>query len=200
MEPSQTKSSQSHGHHTCPVWLGYLLASPLRRLIERPSQLVLPLVKPGHRVLELGPALGFFTVPVAQAVQASGRVVCVDVQSAMLDRLGKRLEKRGLRDRAELRHCSPDDLGLGHEVGGYDLALAIHVVHETPTPAGTLATLAACLRPGGQLLLIEPSGHCSRELWQQENAAVHQAGLVRMAHPTAEGRKFLSLWRKPAAA
>ena len=67
--------------------------------------MVLPLVKPGDRVMELGPGLGFFTFPLAQALGNNGEIVCVDVQASMLDRLGKRLEKRGLRERVQLRQC-----------------------------------------------------------------------------------------------
>lgn len=186
--------------HTCPVWIAYLLASPLRRLVESPDKLVLPLLKPDHRVLELGPGLGFFTLPVARALQATGKVVCVDVQEAMLERLGKRLAKRGLRERVELRACSQSDLGLADERACCDLALAMHVLHETPDPAGTVRVLASCLKPGGRLLMVEPPGHCSPAVWQEENVAAEQAGLVRRPHPRCEGRKLLALWGKPAGA
>jgi ubiquinone/menaquinone biosynthesis C-methylase UbiE len=179
------------------VWIGYLLASPVRRLFENPGKMILPLVKPGDRVLELGPGLGFFTVPLARAVGPSGKVVCVDVQPGMLARLGQRLQKRGLAEHVELRRCSQDDLGLGDEQGRCDLALALHVVHETVAPASTLRTLAACLKPGGQLLLVEPPGHVSRSAWQAEIAALTQVGLVRVPHPRVEGRKLLTLWQKP---
>jgi ubiquinone/menaquinone biosynthesis C-methylase UbiE len=192
-EPPQ---GQARPPHTCPVWLGYLLANPLRRLVESPQKLVLPLVKSGDRVLELGPGLGFFTLSLAGAVGPSGKVVCVDVQPGMLDRLGRRLRKRGLAEHVERRLCSQDDLGLQGEHERCDLALAIHVVHETVLPAATLGALAACLRPGGQLLLVEAPGHVSREVWQAEVSALERAGLVRVPHPRAEGRKLLALWRK----
>ena len=192
-EPPQ---GQARPTHTCPVWLGYLLANPLRRLVESPDKLVLPLVKPGDRVLELGPGLGFFTLPLAGAVGPSGKVVCVDVQQGMLDRLGRRLRKRGLAEHVELRLCGQDDFGLASERERCDLALAIHVVHETTSPAATLGTLAACLRPGGQLLLVEPPGHVSRKTWQGEVSVLEQTGLVRVPHPRVEGRKLLALWRK----
>ncbi len=182
--------------HVCPVWLGYLLASPLRRLIENPAKLVLPLLKPGHRVLELGPGLGFFTIPTAKSVGPHGTVVCVDVQAGMLARLGERLAKRGLRDRVELRQCGPEDLGLDDVKGSFDVALALYVVHETPSPEHTIRCLATSLKPDGHLLLIEPPGHCSRELWSDERRAAEQAGLVQVPHPVAEGRRMLSLWRK----
>jgi SAM-dependent methyltransferase len=183
--------------HTCPVWIGHLLANPLRRLIENPRQLVLPLVKSGQRVLELGPALGFFTLPVAAAVGEQGRVVCVEVQEGMLRRLRKRLEKRGLLARTELRLCTHEDLGLAGLAGACDLVLALHVIHETLSPARTMADLARCLKPGGRLLLIEPPGHCSPDAFQAEIAGAEGVGLLRVPHPCAEGRKNLALLQRP---
>lgn len=182
--------------HTCPVWLGYLLASPIRKLLENPAKLVVTLVQPGQRILELGPGLGFFTMPLAKAVGPDGKVVCVDVQAGMLERLGKRLAKRGLQGRVELRQCGHDDLGLDDVQGSFDVALALHVVHETPSPGNTIRALAASLKQDGQLLLVEPPGHCSREMWNDEVSAAAQVGLVRVPHPSLEGRRMLSLWRK----
>lgn len=186
-----------HPHSTCPIWIGYLLASPLRRLFEDPNELVLPLVRPGARVLELGPGLGYFTLPLADMLRNPRSVVCIDVQANMLERLGKRLEKRSLAAYVERRQCALDDLGIGHESDSYDLALAIHVIHETPSPEATLRALVTCLKPGGSLLLAEPRGHCPDELWQKELRCVAAAGLVRIPHPKREGRGQLSLWRKP---
>jgi ubiquinone/menaquinone biosynthesis C-methylase UbiE len=200
MQHSQSHGSEAHRCHTCPVWIGYLLASPVRRLFENPAKMLLPLVKAGDRVLELGPGLGFFTVPLAKAVTPAGKVVCVDVQQGMLDRLGRRLRKRGLSQEVELRLCGHDDFGLQDQEGRVDLAVALHVVHETTSPATTLRVLAGCLKPGGHLLIVEPPGHVSREAWQSEMAALEHAGLVRVEHPKAEGRKRLALWMRPAQA
>jgi ubiquinone/menaquinone biosynthesis C-methylase UbiE len=173
------------------------MASPLRRLLEKPAMIVLPLLKPKDRVLELGPALGFFTLPVAEALGPEGRLVCVDVQEGMLRRLRRRLEKRGLAGNTELRQCTQDDLGLSGLEETCDLVLALHVVHETISPAGTIKALAKCLKPDGQLLLVEPPGHCSPAVFQSEMDAAIAAGLVRIPHPRVEGRKNLALWRRP---
>ena len=195
MKTTQEHPPRAKPAHTCPVWLGHVLANPLRRLLENPRRLVLPLIEPGQRVLELGPALGFFTLPVAEAIGDQGKVVCVEVQEGMLRRLRKRLEKRGLLARAELRQCTHEDLGLAELTKTCDLVLALHVIHETISPAQTMADLARCLRPGGRLLLIEPPGHCSPATFQAEIAAAEAAGLVRTPHPCAEGRRNLALLR-----
>ncbi len=84
---------------------------------------------------------------------------------------------------------------LGLDDQRCDLALALHVVHETISPAATMTALARCLNPGGQLLLVEPPGHCSPEIFKTEVAAAEGDGLVRIAHPRSEGRKRLALWK-----
>ncbi len=196
MIPNPNRDARTPEPHTCPVWIAHLLASPLRRLIENPDTLLLPLVRTGDKIVELGPGLGFFTVPVARAVGERGQVVCLDIQSAMLAKLGKRLAKRGLGGRVELRQCSATDLGLARDPERLDLALALHVLHETPSPAAALSALADSLKPGGHLLMVEPPGHCSLAVWQSELEAAERTGLVRVRHPVLEGRKMLALWQK----
>jgi hypothetical protein len=52
----------------CPWWLGYLLASPMRRWLENPTKLLAPYVQQGMTVLEPGPGMGFFTLEPARLV------------------------------------------------------------------------------------------------------------------------------------
>jgi 2-polyprenyl-3-methyl-5-hydroxy-6-metoxy-1,4-benzoquinol methylase len=54
--------------HVCPFWVGYLLLSPVRKLITNPDRILRPYVKPGMRVLDAGTAMGFFSLPLARAV------------------------------------------------------------------------------------------------------------------------------------
>jgi predicted methyltransferase len=63
-----------HQHRVCPWWLGYLLASPLRRLRHDPSPILAPYLREGMTVLEPGPGMGFFTLELARRVGPSGRV------------------------------------------------------------------------------------------------------------------------------
>lgn len=68
------------GNRVCPWWLGYFLASPLRRWIEirDPEAFLRPYVKPGMTVFEPGPGMGFFTLPMANLVGPSGHIVAAD--------------------------------------------------------------------------------------------------------------------------
>ena len=73
-------------HGVCPAWLDHLLACPLRRLIHDPEAILRPYLAPCMTVLEIGPGMGFFTVPMASMIGPSGRIVCVDVEPAVTSR------------------------------------------------------------------------------------------------------------------
>lgn len=86
----------------CPWWLGYLLVSPLRKLLQNPEKVIEPYVHAGMTVVEIGPGMGFFTLEIAKKVGALGRVITIDIQPQMLERLAQRAEKAKLRDRSEI--------------------------------------------------------------------------------------------------
>src|ERR1035437_8410128 len=87
------------GHRVCHWWLGYVLASPLRRLLQDPAAFVKPYVREGMTGLEPGQGMGFFTLEMAREVGSSGRVVEIDIQPRMIAGLKLRLAKAGLLDR-----------------------------------------------------------------------------------------------------
>ena len=160
----------------CPPWLAFVLTSPLRRWFDDPVRLLAPFVGPSDLVLELGPGPGFFTIPMAERVGAHGKVVCVDIQQAMLSRLRKRVDARGMGERVETRCCSAQSLGLNDMKGRFDKAVLLWVLHEVPNPQKTLEEVYAALKPGGRLLLVEPSGHCPADLFAAEGWVATQVG------------------------
>ena len=162
--------------HVCPVWVGYLLASPLRRLLEPPGRLFDGFVGPGMRVLDAGCAMGYFSLAAARRVGPDGRVVAVDLQPGMIEALRRRAQRADLADRIEARTCPMDSLGLEDLTGSFDVALAIHVVHETPDAAAFLGELHQALRPGGHLLLGEPRGHVCEADFEESLALAIDAG------------------------
>lgn len=148
--------------HVCPWWLGYALASPLRRIGQEPASILAPWVSQGMIVLEPGCGMGFFSIPLARLVGASGRVVCVDLQAKMLAGMERRARRAGLSNRIEARQCAADSLKVEDLDGTVDLALAFAVAHEVPNPDRFFGELHAALKPGGRLLLAEPT-HVSAE-------------------------------------
>lgn len=147
--------------HVCPVWVGYLLASPLRKLIQNPEKILSPHVKPGMNVADMGCAMGFFSIPMARMVGPKGRVVCVDIQEKMLHALKKRAVKAGVDTAMTYKLCAGGTFGLEDYGQDIDFILASAVAHEVPDPARLFDETCRALKPGGRFLLCEPAGHVS---------------------------------------
>ncbi|MHC4519955.1 MAG: class I SAM-dependent methyltransferase, partial [Planctomycetota bacterium] len=142
--------------HVCPVWVGYFLASGLRKLLQNPTKIVGPFVKPSMTVLDYGCAMGFFSLPMAEAVGPNGKVVCVDLQPKMLRVLKRRADRADLADRIDTHVCSETTIGVSEYNGRIDFALAFAVLHEVPNQASTLGELSQLVKVGAHLLLAEP--------------------------------------------
>lgn len=170
-------------HRVCPWWLGYVLASPLRGLLENPNQLVKPYVREGMTVLEPGPGMGFFTLPLARLVGATGRVVAVEVQPRMLAGLKKRLARAGLLERVDARLVPPESMQISDLAGAVDCAVALAMVHEMPSARNFFKETAAALKKGGRILIVEPSGHVSPADFEEELSLAGEAGLTLIERP-----------------
>jgi SAM-dependent methyltransferase len=171
------------GGRVCPWWLGYLLASPLRRWLEDPASLLAPYVRAGMTVLEPGPGMGFFTLELARLVGRVGRVVAPEMQPRMISGLKRRAARAGLADRVETRQVAPETLGVDDLADSVDFVLAYAVVHEMPDAARFFKEAAAALKRGASLLLAEPSGHVKAAEFEAELALAAQASLEVVERP-----------------
>lgn len=185
--------------HVCPVWVGRLMANPIRKLLQSPDKILARYVGEGMTALDVGCAMGFFSLPIARMVGPSGKVVCVDLQAEMLSRLEERAAKAGLSERIETRRCPAGALGVSDLEGRVDFALAFAMVHETPDPAGLLRELAACLVPGGRLLVAEPRGHVDEGAFGQTLTLAAEAGLELVERPAVR-MSHAALFSRPAFA
>jgi ubiquinone/menaquinone biosynthesis C-methylase UbiE len=174
-------------HRVCPWWIGYLLASPLRRLRYSPADIVEPYVREGMTVFEPGPGMGFFTLELARMVGPAGRVVAVDIQRKMLDGLRRRVARAGVLERLDLRLARPDSMGLADLCGAVDFALVFAMVHEVPRQDAFFAETAQALKPGASLLLAEPSGHVGDGEFEEELALAAKAGFAVAGRPAFRG-------------
>jgi ubiquinone/menaquinone biosynthesis C-methylase UbiE len=183
-------------HRVCPWWIGYLLASPIRRwLSEGPEALLTPYVRSGMTILEPGPGMGYFTLPMARMVGPSGRIVAVDIQPKMLAVLRSRARKSGLLDRINARLGQPDRMAVEDLRGATDFVLAFAVVHEMPSPAVFFSEAAAALKPGGLLLFAEPAGHVDPPTFAAELKDAQAAGLAEVSRPSIR-RTLAAVLRK----
>ena len=182
-----------------PWWMGPLLLNPLRRWTIRPERLLAPYIHEAMTVLEPGPGMGFFTLALASLVGPYGKVIAVDIQPKMLEKLRDRAERAGLASRIEIRLAAGDSLQIIDLVGSVDFALAFAVVHETLSVERFFREVATALKPGASTLIVEPSGHVRAEKFDAEVEAAEADGLVVVATPKIS-RSHAVLLRKPVAA
>lgn len=169
--------------HRCPWYLGYVLLNPLRGLLQHPTKILAPYVRPGFRVFEPGPGMGYFTLELARLVGPTGKVHVVDIEPRVLATLDRRARRAGYESRVDIRLGREDGFGVDDLAGEVDFVLAFAVVHEFGDVTRFFAEAAMVMKPEAKLLLAEPNGHVSEEKFAQECAAAKAAGLSVIDHP-----------------
>ena len=106
----------------------------------------------GMTVCDLGCGNGFWSLPLARAVGPQGRVLAVDIQPEMLQKLQVRAAQAKL-DNIELVLGQIDDANLPESE--VDLVLLVDVYHEFSHPETMLWGIRRSLRPEGVVALLE---------------------------------------------
>ncbi len=172
-------------NHVFPWWLGYLLVSPLRKWRDNPETMLGPYLRPGMRTLDVGCAMGFFSLPMARMCGEQGKVICVDLQPKMLQSLEKRASRAGLSSRIETRVCTAESLEISDLYGQVDFALVYAVLHEVFNPRQFLREIHRALSRNGLLFFGEPSGPVRPPEFEEELSLIAGEGFVRIPsrHP-----------------
>ena len=164
------------GDHVCPWWLAYTFDNPLRRLVHNPEKMLQKFIKEGDTVVDIGCGMGYFSIGMAKMVGAKGRVISVDLQEKMLERVRLRAEQKGLLSRITLHKCSSDKLGVNEQA---DFALGFWMVHEVRNKESFFDEIVAFLKPGAYFLLVEPKLHVSELNFSKIADIAVKAGLVQ---------------------
>jgi SAM-dependent methyltransferase len=110
---------------------------------------------PVRSILDLGAGTGTGTFGLLRHF-AGAHALAVDSSEEMLERLRRRADHLGLRDRVSTLRADLDD-GLP-ELEPVDLAWASASLHHLANPDRTLARLVEAIRPGGLLAVVELAG------------------------------------------
>jgi SAM-dependent methyltransferase len=159
----------------CPASLSWLVDDAIRRRYMRPVLARIG-IRPGERVLELGPGPGAFTVGAAECAGPTGRLIAVDIQPQMIAQVEARVREAGLTN-VETHVSSAYNLPV--EDGTVDRAFLITVLPEIPDPARALAELHRVLRPGGVLSITEEF-YDPDYLFASETVRLAEAGGFRL--------------------
>lgn len=178
----------------CPVELAGSLDTRIRRLVHNPRKILSAYVREGMTVLEVGCGPGFFTVELAHLVGETGTVIAADLQVGMLGKVRAKLEGTPLAPRVRLHTCSAESIGVTDAV---DFVLLFYMVHEVPDQAELFREVAAILKTGARVLLVEPPFHVSKSGFAETLRLAGVAGLAVEQRPGMGLDKAAVLRRLP---
>jgi len=128
------------------------LDDPSRDEWQRPDEVVSALgLTPSMTVADLGAGTGYFATRLARALP-QGQVLATDVEPDMVRHLAERAKRERLPNLRAV-HATPAASGLG--AGSVDAILVVHVWHHVADRAALALDLAAALKRGGRLLVVE---------------------------------------------
>jgi len=137
----------------CPWWATWLVENPLMEHVAGADVLFGRVgLAPGMAVLDVGCGPGRLAVPAAEWVGPVGRVVALDVQPRMLERVRQRAARRGLMN-LETVLAGAGEGALPE--AAFDRAFLVTVLGEVPDRRGALREIAGALKPGGVLSVTE---------------------------------------------
>ena len=103
-------------------------------------------------VADIGAGSGVISLRIAELVLPDGKVIAVDVQQEMLDRLKEHCEQFGVSN-VEPQLGTQETTGL--KPGTVDLAIMVDVYHEFEFPYEMLLDISKSLKPGGRVAFVE---------------------------------------------
>lgn len=170
----------------------FFLDNFIRRIFQNPKKIVGEYIREGNTVMDLGCGPGYFSVDMARMVGPNGRVVAVDLQTEMLEKLQRKLKGTDLEKRILLHKCPQDRIGLDGDKKA-DFILAYYMVHETPDHGRFLREIRTLLKPNGRFLVVEPPFHVSKNQFQGIMADARKAGFQILSQPSGKGGRSMLL-------
>ncbi|MFF8802809.1 MULTISPECIES: class I SAM-dependent methyltransferase [unclassified Methylobacterium] len=156
-------------------------------------------IRPGETVADIGAGSGYYVFRLSPRVGPQGRILAQDITPDYLADLERRVAEAGLANVTVVR-------GEAHDPrlppASVDAALLVHMYHEIAQPFGLLWNLAAAMKPGGRVGIVDadaiPSQHGTPpKLLRCELAAL---GYREVSMTTLKGGVgYLAVFEAPAA-
>ncbi len=154
--PAPATADQPHelGHHftNAEKW-SKRFDNPARDAWQKPAEVVAAMkLSPGMTVADIGAGTGYFMKYLSDAVGANGTVHELDIEPDMVRFLADRAKKNGFTN-VQARQVKVEDPEL--PAGGVNRILIVNTWHHIPDRGAYAAKLAASLRPGGAVYVVD---------------------------------------------
>ncbi len=153
-DAAQTHPPHELGHHftNAEKW-SKRFDNPERDAWQKPAEVVAAMkIAPGMTVADVGAGTGYFMKYLSDAVGPKGTVLELDIEPDMVRFLGERAKKNNLTN-VKAQQVKVDDPVL--PAGGVDRILIVDTWHHIPDRGAYAAKLAAALRPGGAVYVVD---------------------------------------------
>ena len=120
---------------------------------ERLTLLVRSLkLKQGMIVADIGAGSGVISMLMAEQLLPDGKVMAVDIQQEMLDRLADNCKKRGVTNIVPVKG---ETKSPNLKPGSVDLIILVDVYHEFEFPYEMTLEMSKSMKPGGRIAWVE---------------------------------------------
>lgn len=109
-------------------------------------------LKPGMVVADIGAGSGVISILMAEKILPGGKVLAVDVQQEMLDRLNENTKKLKITNVEPVKGTQRTTSLKPESV---DLAIMVDVYHELEFPYEMMLDISKSLKPGGRIAFVE---------------------------------------------
>ncbi|HRE88659.1 MAG TPA: class I SAM-dependent methyltransferase [Myxococcota bacterium] len=157
---SHAPHDHAHGHHPGgghhvfddPERWTQVFDDPARDAWQRPDEVLRAMdLEPSMAVADVGAGTGYFALRLAR-VLPRGEVIAIDLEPEMLRFLAERAQREGLTN---LRTLQGNAVASGLDANSVDRILIVNVWHHLADRVAYARDLAAALKPGGRLFIVD---------------------------------------------
>ena len=157
-EPAEHPSdTYTHGHHES------VLKSHSWRTAENSAGYLLPHLKPGMSILDLGCGPGTITLDLGKLV-APGEVVGIDVSAAVID---EARNAQAAESQTNVSFTTGDAYDTGFADDSFDVVHAHQVLQHVSDPVALLIEMRRVVKPGG-IVAARDADYAAMSWWPQD--------------------------------
>jgi ubiquinone/menaquinone biosynthesis C-methylase UbiE len=155
--------------------------NPLASILKNPYRLLeIAGLRPGQKVIEVGPGPGFFTIPAAKIVEADGLVYAMDINPLAIRRIEEKMRKYGIDN---IQPILGNAAYSGLQDSSIDLAFIFGLRYIAGGLSNLISEMRRILKAGGILSFEKTKGSDARLVEE-----VERAGFTKTAR---KGRIFI---------